>query len=72
MCGRRWARDHETPDAEGTTRMPLDDLSLSEARRIALAAQGFDRPRPGGWVHARHLDRTIRRDLARTLAALVP
>jgi len=35
------------------------DLSLSEVRRIALGAQGFDRPRPGGRVDARHLRRTI-------------
>jgi uncharacterized protein YcaQ len=41
--------------------MASDDLSIGEARRIALAAQGFDRPRPGGRVGARHLDRTIRR-----------
>ncbi|MDP8981664.1 MAG: winged helix DNA-binding domain-containing protein, partial [Acidobacteriota bacterium] len=34
-------------------------LSLSEARRIALAAQGFDRARPGGAVTARHMRRTI-------------
>src|SRR5713226_2482415 len=34
-------------------------LSLDEARRIALAAQGFDRPRPRR-VEARHLARTIR------------
>jgi uncharacterized protein YcaQ len=40
--------------------MPRDELSASEARRIALAAQGFDRPRPSGRVGARHLDRTIR------------
>ena len=40
--------------------MSSDDLSLSEARRIALTAQGFDRPRPGGQVNARHLRRTIR------------
>src|SRR5579864_434975 len=40
--------------------MSRDDLSLSEARRIALAAQGFDRPRPSGAVETRHLIRAIR------------
>ena len=35
-------------------------FSLSEARRIALAAQGFDRPRPGGKVGLRYLSRTIK------------
>ncbi len=34
------------------------DLSLNEARRIALAAQGFDRPRPSR-VGVQHLRRTI-------------
>lgn len=38
-----------------------DGLSLSEARRIALAAQGLDRPRPRGRVTADHLHRTIHR-----------
>ena len=41
--------------------MPQTDLSLDEARRVALAAQGFDRPRPRGRVSASQLGRTIRR-----------
>jgi uncharacterized protein YcaQ len=40
--------------------MPQDHLSLGEVRRIALAAQGFDRPRPNGRVELSHLRRTIR------------
>jgi uncharacterized protein YcaQ len=40
--------------------MSLDNLSQEEARRLALAAQGFDRPRPGGPINATHLRRTIR------------
>jgi len=38
-----------------------DSLSVSEARRIALAAQRFDRPRPAGRVDLRHLRGTIGR-----------
>jgi uncharacterized protein YcaQ len=34
-------------------------LSLAEARRIALAAQGFDRPRPSGRPDVRHFRRVI-------------
>ena len=37
-----------------------DSVSLSEARRIALAAQAFDRPRPAGSVNAGHLRRLLR------------
>jgi uncharacterized protein len=38
---------------------PEFDLSAKEARRIALAAQGFGRPRPTGRVDTRHLRRAI-------------
>jgi uncharacterized protein YcaQ len=40
--------------------MTLRNISLAQARRIALAAQGFDRPRPQGGVDIRHLRRAIR------------
>jgi uncharacterized protein len=40
--------------------MSQSDLTLSEARRVALAAQGFDRRRPSGRVGTRDLSRTIR------------
>ena len=38
---------------------PGFDLSAQQARRFALAAQGFGRPRPGGRIDARHLRRAI-------------
>jgi len=38
---------------------PELELSAKEARRLAVAAQGFGRPRPTGRVDARHLRRAI-------------
>lgn len=38
---------------------PEFDLSAEEARRLAVAAQGFGHPRPTGRVDARHLRRAI-------------
>ncbi len=40
---------------------PLDSLSVAQARRIALAAQGFTDPKPGGGTDMRHLRRVLRR-----------
>jgi uncharacterized protein len=37
-----------------------ETLSVDEARRIALAAQGFDRPKPTGLVTRRHAQRLMR------------
>jgi hypothetical protein len=42
-------------------RVSRDHLSIAEARRVALASQGFDRPRPGGRVDLRHLRAVIGR-----------
>lgn len=41
--------------------MPRDSLSLPQARRVALAAVGLDRPRPAGRVDVRHVRRVVRR-----------
>jgi uncharacterized protein YcaQ len=41
--------------------MPGKEISLSQARRIALAAQGFDRQRPECEVNAGHIRRVIQR-----------
>ncbi len=44
-----------------TQSFPMTDLSRDEARRIAVAAQGFADPRPAGRVDIRHLRRILRR-----------
>ncbi len=41
--------------------MSRNHLSISEARRTALAAQGFDKPRPSGVPHQGHIRQLIGR-----------
>jgi uncharacterized protein YcaQ len=41
-------------------RRPRDSMTLAEARRLALAAQGFGRPRPARVVGAAEVLRTVR------------
>lgn len=41
--------------------MPTDQVSLSQARRIALAAQGFSDSRPTGKIDKRHFRRVLDR-----------
>jgi uncharacterized protein YcaQ len=39
----------------------METLSLAQARRIAIAAQGLTDPRPAGAIDARHLNRVLSR-----------
>src|SRR5205807_8594458 len=55
-----WSGDGVPSWRKWPNSMSRDNLSLDESRRLALAAQGFDRPRPAGPVDAAHLRRTIR------------
>ena len=41
--------------------MPRNKISLPEARRVALAAQGFDRSRPTSTINSGHIRRVIER-----------
>src|SRR3954452_10729046 len=50
-----------TPGLASSSVTVPDSLSVAQARRIALAAQGFTDPAPGGATDLRHLRRVLRR-----------
>jgi uncharacterized protein YcaQ len=57
--GRRPALSTAASSIPAKRGQPGEHLSAGAARRIALAAQGFDRPRTGGRIDRRHLRRLI-------------
>lgn len=59
QLGRRPALSAATPSIPANRGGPGEHLSAATARRIALAAQGFDRPRTGKRIDRRHLRRLI-------------
>jgi uncharacterized protein YcaQ len=58
-CPPNPANDSPIERSRKPEQMIRNEITLSEARRLALAAQGFDRPRPRR-IEISHLRRTIR------------
>src|ERR1700742_3493258 len=50
-----------TPELACSSMAVPETLTVAQARRITLAAQGFTDPAPGGATDMRHLRRVLRR-----------